>query len=171
MPRDDKSGKSKGFAFIKFEDSRSTILAVDNFNGIKLLKRTLRVDHVSKYNMPQKKKDARSEANLGEQEYVTGHAYREKGVLAELVRPRVEGRPIKKGDKVEVRFGGRKIWQPATIVRKNSDGTYDVAKELAANSKSLKKGFDAFARPKTSRKRSSTSRSKRKRKHKRKRRR
>ena len=81
------------------------------------------------------------------------------------------GKKIKKGDKVEVRFGGRKIWQPATIVRINSDGTYDVAKELAANNKSLKKGFDAFARPKPSRKRSSTSRSKRKRKHKRKRRR
>ena len=32
-----------GYGFVKYEDQRSTILAVDNFNGITLLKRTLRV--------------------------------------------------------------------------------------------------------------------------------
>jgi RNA-binding motif X-linked protein 2 len=31
--RDQKTGKSKGSAFIAYEDQRSTILAVDNFNG------------------------------------------------------------------------------------------------------------------------------------------
>ena len=31
--RDKKTGKPKGFAFIGYEDQRSTILAVDNFNG------------------------------------------------------------------------------------------------------------------------------------------
>ncbi|KAJ4918651.1 hypothetical protein JOQ06_022345 [Pogonophryne albipinna] len=35
LVRDQKTGKSKGFCFICFEDQRSTILAVDNFNGIK----------------------------------------------------------------------------------------------------------------------------------------
>ncbi|KAI7905977.1 uncharacterized protein BX663DRAFT_498336 [Cokeromyces recurvatus] len=43
--RDRKSGKSKGFAFLQYEDQRSTILAVDNLNGAKVLGRTLRVDH------------------------------------------------------------------------------------------------------------------------------
>lgn len=33
--RDKATGKSKGFAFIAFEDQRSTVLAVDNMNGIK----------------------------------------------------------------------------------------------------------------------------------------
>lgn len=36
LVRDKGSGKSKGFAFIKYEDQRSTVLAVDNFNGIKV---------------------------------------------------------------------------------------------------------------------------------------
>ena len=44
--RDHQTGKSKGFGFICYEDQRSTILAVDNLNGIRLCKRTIRVDHV-----------------------------------------------------------------------------------------------------------------------------
>lgn len=58
--RDKDSGKSKGFCFICYEDQRSTVLAVDNFNGIKILNRTIRVDHVSNYKVPKegKKTDA-----------------------------------------------------------------------------------------------------------------
>ena len=37
LVRDRKTGKSKGFCFVGYEDQRSTILAVDNFNGIKVL--------------------------------------------------------------------------------------------------------------------------------------
>ncbi|EMP32085.1 RNA-binding motif protein, X-linked 2 [Chelonia mydas] len=37
LVRDKKTGKSKGFCFICYEDQRSTILAVDNFNGIKVV--------------------------------------------------------------------------------------------------------------------------------------
>ena len=33
LVRDKTTGKSKGFAFLAYEDQRSTILAVDNFNG------------------------------------------------------------------------------------------------------------------------------------------
>ncbi|KAF3812643.1 hypothetical protein GH733_019445, partial [Mirounga leonina] len=36
-----------------FLDQRSTILAVDNFNGIKIKGRTIRVDHVSNYRAPK----------------------------------------------------------------------------------------------------------------------
>lgn len=36
LVRDKKTGKSKGFAFLCYEDQRSTILAVDNLNGIKV---------------------------------------------------------------------------------------------------------------------------------------
>lgn len=33
LMRDKQTGKSRGFAFIAYEDQRSTDLAVDNFNG------------------------------------------------------------------------------------------------------------------------------------------
>lgn len=36
LVRDKKTGKSKGFCFICYEDQRSTILAVDNLNSIKV---------------------------------------------------------------------------------------------------------------------------------------
>ena len=39
--RDQKTGKSKGFCFLCYEDQRSTVLAVDNLNGIKLLNRVI----------------------------------------------------------------------------------------------------------------------------------
>jgi RNA-binding motif X-linked protein 2 len=44
LMRDD-DGKSKGFCYIAFEDQRSTILAIDNFNSFHLVKRPLKVDH------------------------------------------------------------------------------------------------------------------------------
>jgi len=49
MPRDKNTGKRRGFAFLMYEDQRSTILAVDNLNGAQVLNRTLRVDHVKDY--------------------------------------------------------------------------------------------------------------------------
>ncbi|XP_055460988.1 RNA-binding motif protein, X-linked 2-like [Psammomys obesus] len=36
LVRNTKTGKSKGFCFLCYEDQRSTVLAVDNFNGIKV---------------------------------------------------------------------------------------------------------------------------------------
>ncbi|XP_074089070.1 RNA-binding motif protein, X-linked 2-like [Macrotis lagotis] len=57
LVRDKKTGKSKGFCFLCYEDQRSTILAVDNFNGIKIKGRTIRVDHVADYRSP---KDSRN---------------------------------------------------------------------------------------------------------------
>lgn len=49
LPRDKQTGKTRGFGFLMYENQKSTILAVDNLNGAKVLGRTLRVDHVSKY--------------------------------------------------------------------------------------------------------------------------
>ena len=59
MPRDKETGKPRGFAFIMYEDQRSTVLAVDNLNGIKIKPdgRTLRVDHVKNYKQPKTKGD------------------------------------------------------------------------------------------------------------------
>lgn len=53
LVRDKATGKSKGFCFLCYEDQRSTVLAVDNLNGIKLLNRTIRVDHVADYKPPK----------------------------------------------------------------------------------------------------------------------
>ncbi|XP_057536346.1 zinc finger CCCH domain-containing protein 25 [Amaranthus tricolor] len=57
LVRDKATGKSKGFAFIAYEDQRSTTLAVDNLNGASLGGRIIRVDHVAKY----KKKEEEDE--------------------------------------------------------------------------------------------------------------
>ena len=45
----------KGFCFICYENQRSTILAVDNFNGMELCNRPVRVDHVEEYKVPKVK--------------------------------------------------------------------------------------------------------------------
>lgn len=45
LVRDKETGKSKGFCFLKYEDQRSTDLAVDNLGGAELFGRTIRVDH------------------------------------------------------------------------------------------------------------------------------
>ncbi|KAF2454171.1 hypothetical protein BDY21DRAFT_113602 [Lineolata rhizophorae] len=45
LARDKETGKSRGFGWLKYEDQRSTDLAVDNLGGTKVLGRTLRVDH------------------------------------------------------------------------------------------------------------------------------
>lgn len=57
LVRDKGTGKSKGFAFVAYEDQRSTTLAVDNLNGAQILGRIIRVDHVTKY----KKKEEEDE--------------------------------------------------------------------------------------------------------------
>ncbi|KAA0200117.1 RNA-binding motif protein X-linked [Fasciolopsis buskii] len=53
LVRDRKTGQSKGFAFLCYEDQRSTVLATDNLNGIKLAGRVIRVDHVEQYKVPK----------------------------------------------------------------------------------------------------------------------
>ncbi|KAF9436521.1 hypothetical protein BGZ76_003705 [Entomortierella beljakovae] len=53
LVRDKESGKSKGFAFLKYVDQRSTTLAVDNMNGSKIGGRVIRVDHVQNYKVPK----------------------------------------------------------------------------------------------------------------------
>ncbi|KAI9780542.1 MAG: hypothetical protein M1839_006660 [Geoglossum umbratile] len=45
LVRDKETGKSRGFAFLKYEDQRSTDLAVDNLGGATVMGRMLRVDH------------------------------------------------------------------------------------------------------------------------------
>ncbi|CCC67880.1 hypothetical protein NCAS_0A13220 [Naumovozyma castellii] len=45
LVNDNQTGESKGFAFLKYEDQRSTVLAIDNLNGVKVGSNTIQVDH------------------------------------------------------------------------------------------------------------------------------
>jgi RNA-binding motif X-linked protein 2 len=45
LARDKETGKSRGFAWIKYEDQRSCDLAVDNLGGSTIMDRIIRVDH------------------------------------------------------------------------------------------------------------------------------
>lgn len=45
LVKDKDTGKPRGFCYLKYEDQRSCVLAVDNFNGVKIYERPLRVDH------------------------------------------------------------------------------------------------------------------------------
>ncbi|KAI2614998.1 hypothetical protein GGR54DRAFT_642736 [Hypoxylon sp. NC1633] len=45
LARDKETGKSKGFGWLKYEDQRSTDLAVDNLGGAEIAGRLVRVDH------------------------------------------------------------------------------------------------------------------------------
>lgn len=61
LVRDKTTGKSRGFAFLAYEDQRSTVLAVDNLSGARVAQRIIRVEHVDDYK--KKKEEVRA---LGE---------------------------------------------------------------------------------------------------------
>eukprot|EP00898_Chlorokybus_atmophyticus_P006716 jgi/Chlat1/7045/Chrsp56S06709 len=69
LVKDPDTGKSKGFAFLAYEDQRSTVLSVDNLNGAKVAGRIVKVDHVAKYKRkleedPEEKEKAREERGV-----------------------------------------------------------------------------------------------------------
>ena len=66
--RDKETGKSKGFAFLKYEDQRSTDIAVDNLGGASVLGRVLKVDH-TRY----KRKDEEDEAEANNDNFNGGN--------------------------------------------------------------------------------------------------
>jgi len=110
LVRDKETCKSKGFAFLKYEDQRSTDLAVDNLGGATIMGRVLRVDH-TRY----KRKDDEEEAdntlgneNLEEDEEESSRKKRrtesdseerpllkEEKELAELIRTHDDNDPMK----------------------------------------------------------------------------
>jgi RNA-binding motif X-linked protein 2 len=92
LVRDGDSGKSRGFAFVKYDDARSCVLAVDNLTGSQILGRTMRVDHVENYRLPkhlQTKEQQNENDVVGEEEglsssssssgvAIAGHAYKDQ---------------------------------------------------------------------------------------------
>lgn len=73
LVRDKESGKSKGFAFLKYEDQRSTDLAVDNLGGASIMGRVLKVDH-TRYKRKDEEEEMERERAMNE------HASRKDGV-------------------------------------------------------------------------------------------
>eukprot|EP00271_Cylindrocystis_brebissonii_P019884 TRINITY_DN631_c0_g1_i1.p1 TRINITY_DN631_c0_g1~~TRINITY_DN631_c0_g1_i1.p1 ORF type:complete len:452 (+),score=119.98 TRINITY_DN631_c0_g1_i1:662-2017(+) len=67
LVRDKATGKSRGFAFIAYQDQRSTVLCVDNLNGARIVGRIIKVDHVASYKRLEEEDpgefQARREAN------------------------------------------------------------------------------------------------------------
>ena len=69
LVRDKDTGKVRGFAFLKYADQRSSILAVDNFNGIMLEHRSIVVDHVLKYRTPEELEQERRAHNAKDKKF------------------------------------------------------------------------------------------------------
>jgi len=77
LVREEDTGKSRGFAFLKYEDVQSCILAVDNFCGVMVLGRSIRVDHVEQYRLPKKLQEEEASKTAGLTNGVAGHAYKD----------------------------------------------------------------------------------------------
>lgn len=86
--RDKETGKSRGFAFLKYEDQRSTDLAVDNLGGATLMGRILKVDH-TRY----KRKEGEEE---DEREQMLKAAEQAKSESGESSGEEVQRRPLLK---------------------------------------------------------------------------
>ncbi|KAK9802737.1 hypothetical protein WJX73_005098 [Symbiochloris irregularis] len=68
LVKDKDTGKSRGFAFLAYEDQRSTVLAVDNLSGAKVAGRTIKVDHVDNYKRKRAEVEGREESSSEEEE-------------------------------------------------------------------------------------------------------
>ena len=88
LVRDESTGKSRGFAFVKYEDSRSCVLAVDNMVGSTILGRSIRIDHVENYRLPKNVLEKEEEKRNQERQHDddgnvggAGHAYEDKEMV------------------------------------------------------------------------------------------
>jgi RNA-binding motif protein, X-linked 2 len=75
LVREEDTGKSRGFGFVKYEDARSCVLAVDNLIGSQILGRSLRIDHVEHYRLPKKLQEQEEEKGKNQRLGEAGHAY------------------------------------------------------------------------------------------------
>ena len=105
LVRDKETGKSKGFAFLKYEDQRSTDLAVDNLGGATIMGRVLKVDH-TRYKkrddepedegmIPNTDIDAEKKNGEDEDEEDDRPVLKEERELAALIREHDEDDPMK----------------------------------------------------------------------------
>jgi RNA-binding motif protein, X-linked 2 len=110
LVRDNETGVSKGFCFCKYEDQRSTVLAVDNLTGAKILGRSIRVDHVEQYRLPKELLERETPNSLD-----AGHAY--QGVELENSYNIHQGQDLFGGDSRQPR-GEKRAQKLAKLKRK-----------------------------------------------------
>ncbi|KAI9719560.1 MAG: hypothetical protein M1812_003331 [Candelaria pacifica] len=150
LVRDKDTGKSKGFAFLKYEDQRSTDLAVDNLGGASIMGRVLKVDHtrykrkddeagendqsvVQAFAEDGDERDHRPRGNKrekverGESESTGRPVLKEERELAELIRNHDEDDPMKgyliKEKEEEVELVLAKLKKSNKEDRRHRDGT------------------------------------------------
>lgn len=90
LVRDKETGKSRGLAFLKYEDQRSTDLAVDNLGGAVIMGRTLKVDHTrykKKDDEPDEGMDLTEESKQIEEHDSEGSRKRRRTSESEEERP------------------------------------------------------------------------------------
>jgi RNA-binding motif X-linked protein 2 len=84
LVREESTGDSKGFCFLKYEDARSCVLAVDNMSGSQVLERSLRVDHVEHYRLPKHLQEKEEELASIPIHKGAGHAYQQAELASEF---------------------------------------------------------------------------------------
>ena len=130
-PRDKKTGKPRGWCWCKYEDQRSTILAVDNLNGASLLRRTLRVDHCEKYKLPPELRDKEEEDDTygpAVSKFAPGAAYRDKDLASSQTLERGVDVFAPAADDSNQRDGHRKL-SAADAVKRESKKAKKASKK------------------------------------------
>ncbi|KAI4129613.1 MAG: hypothetical protein LQ341_006549 [Variospora aurantia] len=103
LVRDKETGKSKGFAFLKYEDQRSTDLAVDNLGGATVMGRVLKVDHTKYQRRDDEEEEDGLQNGVGDEDAAsdsgkgveTRPLLKEEKELAALLRDQDEDDPMK----------------------------------------------------------------------------
>lgn len=131
LMRDNETGKSRGFAWLKYEDQRSTDLAVDNLSGAQVLGRTLSVDHTRYKLKDGEKETVGEEEGEGEQADTDREEGRRRKITRTSESESEEERPMLK-EEVEL----------AKLMREHDDDdpmkTYLVEEKKAEVQEALK---------------------------------
>uniref|UniRef100_A0A2L2YHD0 RNA-binding motif protein, X-linked 2 n=1 Tax=Parasteatoda tepidariorum TaxID=114398 RepID=A0A2L2YHD0_PARTP len=142
LVRDKKTGKIKGFCFLCYANQKSTVLAVDNFNGIKLLNRTIRVDHVSNYKPP---KDNEHDDELTKQ-------LKSEGCAPKLIKHETSPVPVASSKKKKSKKEKKKHKKD-----KKEAGVKSLHKKPKIKKEKHDPGYDKYELPQISSKQSSKS--------------
>ncbi|KAJ6046570.1 hypothetical protein N7444_007824 [Penicillium canescens] len=99
LARDKETGKSRGFAWLKYEDQRSTDLAVDNLGGASVLGRLLRVDHARYKRRDDDEEEENNVAKLMGDSTATENKGRDDDRSRRRITEKEERRPVLKEEK------------------------------------------------------------------------
>ena len=139
LVRDETTGKSRGFGFVKYEDARSCVLAVDNFSGSKILGRSIRVDHVEQYRLPKHLLEKEKEKEQTDNQYY-GHTTNEGNNKASILTN--AGHAYQNQDikgKYDIHSGQDLFAKPPPVEIKNNIHSNESDEKVAQNEKEAKR--------------------------------